>query len=52
MVPRFTMPLHRRVAAWLLTGPLAFLVAGVVDWIVVVGGYLWRRARGQDPWPG
>jgi hypothetical protein len=43
--------LHRRFAAWLLTGPLGFLLAGIADWATLVAHYLWSRARGRDPWP-
>jgi hypothetical protein len=41
---------HRRLAAWLLTGPVGFLVAGVIDWVVLVWRYVWARARGHEPW--
>ncbi|HKG16517.1 MAG TPA: hypothetical protein VKA96_02390 [Solirubrobacteraceae bacterium] len=44
-------PLHRRLAAWLVTGPIGFLAAGIVDWAALVAHYLWSRARGRDPWP-
>ena len=40
----------RRFAAWLVTGPLGFLAAGIVDWLALLGGYLWARARGREPW--
>jgi hypothetical protein len=44
------MSRRRRLAAWLLTGPIGFLVAGVVDWLAVMSRYLRARARGRDPW--
>jgi hypothetical protein len=31
------------VLAWLYTGPLGHLVAGVVDWLVLVAGHVLRR---------
>jgi hypothetical protein len=34
---------HVVVAAWVLTGPLGHLYAGVVDWAAL----LWRWARGK-----
>ena len=46
------MPLPRRVAAWLLTGPLGHLAAGVVDWLVLFRRWAWARMRGRDPWAG
>jgi len=42
----------RRVAAWLVTGPLGHLVAGVVDWAILVGRYAVARLRGRDPFAG
>jgi hypothetical protein len=44
------MPPSRRLAAWLVTGPLGHLAAGVVDWLELFGRYVWARARGRDPW--
>lgn len=38
-----------RVAAWLLTGPIGHLVAGVIDWLVLWAGWAWARARGREP---
>jgi hypothetical protein len=39
-------PLIRRVAARLVTGPAAFLVAGVLDWAALLGRWLAARMRG------
>jgi hypothetical protein len=36
--------MHRRLAAWAVTGPLGHLVAGVADWALAV----WRHALGRD----
>jgi hypothetical protein len=44
------VPPHRRLAAWLVTGPLGHLAAGVVDWLVLAGRWAVARARGRDPW--
>jgi hypothetical protein len=46
------MPARTRMAAWLVTGPLGHLAAGVVDWAELFGSWLWARARGRDPWAG
>jgi hypothetical protein len=43
--PRLT-PVHR-LAARLVTGPAAFLAAGVVDWVVLLARYAAARARGR-----
>jgi hypothetical protein len=40
-------PLGRRVAARLVTGPAAFLVAGVLDWATLLGRWLAVRVRGR-----
>lgn len=42
-------PLTRpeRVAARLLTGPVGHLVAGVVDWLVLLARIAWARVRGR-----
>ena len=37
----------RRLAARLVTGPAAFLAAGVVDWLVLIARYAAARARGR-----
>jgi hypothetical protein len=42
--------MHRRLGAWLVTGPLGHLAAGVVDWIGLFLRWAWARARGRDPW--
>jgi hypothetical protein len=39
-----------RLAAWLVTGPIGHLVAGVIDWVVIMGRYVLARARGREPW--
>lgn len=36
-----------RFAAWLVTGPIGFLAAGVIDWVVVVRKIAWARVRGR-----
>jgi hypothetical protein len=36
-------PMLRRLAAWLVTGPLGHLVAGVIDWGVLLLRWLWSR---------
>jgi hypothetical protein len=40
----------RRGAAWVVTGPLGHLYAGLADWLELLLRYLWARARGRDPW--
>jgi hypothetical protein len=44
------MPPRTRAAAWLVTGPVGHLAAGVIDWAALAGRWLWARARGRDPW--
>ncbi|HEX8159018.1 MAG TPA: hypothetical protein VF526_16660 [Solirubrobacteraceae bacterium] len=44
-MPR-SRPPHQVVAAWLLTGPLGHLYAGIADWI----GLLVRLARARGRW--
>jgi hypothetical protein len=39
-------PMRSRLAAWLVTGPLGHLVAGVVDWLALLARWAWSRARG------
>jgi hypothetical protein len=36
---------------WFYTGPAGHLVAGVLDWVALLGRYAWARARRRDPWP-
>jgi hypothetical protein len=36
---------RRRMAAWVVTGPLGHLYGGVADWLSVVGAHLLARAR-------
>ena len=38
----------QRVAARLVTGPLAHLYCGFVDWLILLTRYLWARARGRQ----
>jgi hypothetical protein len=40
-------PPHVVVAAWIATGPVGHLVAGVLDWIGAVARYARARARGE-----
>jgi hypothetical protein len=46
------MPLPRRLAAWLLTGPVGHLAAGLVDMLGLIRRWAWARVRGRDPWAG
>jgi hypothetical protein len=36
---------RERAAARLVTGPLAHLYAGLVDWVVLLARWQWARAR-------
>jgi hypothetical protein len=46
------LPVRVRVAAWLVTGPLGHLWAGLCDWVELLARYGWARARGREPsWP-
>jgi len=38
-------PPHVVISAWLATGPLGHLYAGVVDWVVLLARLAWARAR-------
>jgi hypothetical protein len=38
-------PARRRVAAWLLTGPLGHLAGGVADWAELLTRHVLARAR-------
>jgi hypothetical protein len=49
-VSRPALPLHTRLAAWVVTGPVGHLWAGVVDWLVVLGRVVWARVRGRQVW--
>jgi len=44
---RTPRPPHAVVAAWLATGPLGHLYAGVLDWVVVLARLARARARGE-----
>jgi hypothetical protein len=35
----------QQVIAWLYTGPLGHLAAGVADWLVLLARLAWRRAQ-------
>jgi hypothetical protein len=51
-VRRFSLPLRVRVAAWVVTGPLGHLWAGVADWVSLLARYGWARVRGREVrWP-
>jgi len=34
------------LAAWLYTGPLGHLAAGIADWAELLARHLWARRRG------
>jgi hypothetical protein len=34
-----------RLLAWLYTGPLGHLAAGVADWVELLGRHAWQRLR-------
>jgi hypothetical protein len=34
-----------RLAAWLYTGPVGHLAAGVADWVTLLARLVWSRAR-------
>jgi hypothetical protein len=38
-------PAHTAIAAWIVTGPIGHLYAGVADWAAVLVRYV--RARGR-----
>jgi hypothetical protein len=42
--------LPSRLAARIITGPIGFFVAGVIDWLALLGHYLRARVAGRDPW--
>jgi hypothetical protein len=39
---------RERVAARLVTGPLAHLYGGAADWASLLARYAWARARGRE----
>jgi hypothetical protein len=39
------VPVRTRIAAWLVTGPLGHLVAGILDWAELLARLLWSRLR-------
>ena len=41
------MSLRDRFRAWLVTGPVGHLAAGLTDWVVMLGRYWLARARGR-----
>ena len=45
----FRLPPHVRLAAWIVTGPVGQLCAGVVDWAALLARYWWARARRREP---
>jgi hypothetical protein len=47
-VTPWPLPLHVRVAAWVLTGPLGHLWGGVCDWGELLARYSWARVRGRE----
>ncbi|MDX6718435.1 MAG: hypothetical protein QOJ63_689 [Solirubrobacteraceae bacterium] len=40
-------PPHVVVAAWIVTGPVGHLYAGIVDWVVLLACYARGRARAR-----
>jgi len=47
-VPRRSRPPWEVAAAWVLSGPLGHLYAGVVDWAVVLVRYVRARGRWEE----
>jgi hypothetical protein len=43
-------PARRRLEAWLVTGPVGHLVAGLADLVTLLARVAYARARGRDPW--
>ncbi|MGI8731271.1 MAG: hypothetical protein ACR2LK_15055 [Solirubrobacteraceae bacterium] len=41
-------PPHEVLAAWLLTGPLGHLYAGLADWATLLARYVRARGRWED----
>jgi hypothetical protein len=48
-VTPFRLSLRLRVAAWLVTGPVGHLWAGVADWAELLARHAWARLRGREP---
>ena len=44
-----SLPMRQRVAAWLVTGPVGHLWAGVADWAELLARHAWARVRGREP---
>jgi hypothetical protein len=44
-VPSRLLTPRDRVAAWVVTGPVAHFVAGMLDWLELVGRLALRRLR-------
>jgi hypothetical protein len=40
-------PPHVVALAWIVTGPVGHLYAGVLDWAQVLAQLAWARARGE-----
>jgi hypothetical protein len=40
-----------RAAARAVTGPVAFFIAGAIDWLALGVRVGRARLRGRDPWP-
>jgi hypothetical protein len=47
-MPARPLPLRDRFQAWLVTGPVGHLYAGVADWLSLLARYAWARARGRE----
>ena len=45
---RHRLPARRRLAAWIVTGPLGHLYGGAADWLALLGRYAVARARGRE----
>jgi hypothetical protein len=45
---RPVLPLRTRLAAWLVTGPVGHLWAGIVDWLALLGRIAWARLRRRE----
>ena len=43
------MGARRRLAAWIVTGPVGHLYGGVADLTALLARYAVARARGRDP---